>query len=76
MDTDLFKGNIPHDLAQAVDRFILTLEPSEHAALKNSADGTHFGAGTFLRNNWSLWDRDAPLAKWFRDCLGDRKSVV
>ena len=30
-------------------------------------DLMHFGLGMSLRNNWSLWEKDMPLVRWFNE---------
>lgn len=62
---------VPPTFGEALASLVKSLEPEDRAHLKsNGADHTHFGGGLWLRNNWSLWDPETPLAKWFRENLG------
>lgn len=39
-------------------------------APKFNAVEVHFSVGTMLRNEWTLWDKDTVLVKWFEKNYG------
>lgn len=69
MNLDLDK--VPTTLDEAVEMLYASLEEEDKNFIKNeSPDSIHHGAGRWLRNNWSLWQRETPLVQWFIKNLG------
>jgi hypothetical protein len=61
----------PTNLYEAVDILISSLDDKELEEVKQHDPAEyHFGFGRSMRNNWGLWQKDSPLATWFRDNLG------
>jgi hypothetical protein len=61
---------VPKNLNEAVNLLRSSIESvAEEESLKDT-DGLHFGLGMYLRNNWSLWERDTVLVQWFKNNLG------
>ena len=61
---------VPRNLDEAVQFLKDAIEsPEEREQLQDTA-GLHFGLGMYLRNNWSLWDRETVLVRWFKENLG------
>lgn len=63
---------IPSTLDEAVDQIVQTMTLDDKlafAAEDPECPGAlyHHGFGTSLRNNWGLWDKNSPLAQWFRE---------
>lgn len=61
---------VPKNLDEAVKilkKGIVDLQEEERL---EDPVGLHFGLGMYLRNNWSLWDRETVLVKWFSENLG------
>lgn len=42
-------------------------EQDREAVLKHPPESVHFTLGMYLRNNWSLWDKDTPMHRDFRE---------
>lgn len=63
---DLNMDRVPMTLDEAVD-FIKSKMPSDFVEFvkKSTPSGVHFGLGMQIRNDWSLWDIENPLVKWF-----------
>lgn len=56
---------VPKNLNEAVD-LLNGLEESDKNFLKaNGSVSVHFGLGMWLRNNWSLWEKETPIVLWF-----------
>ena len=57
---------VPMNLEEAVN-LIKSEMPSDFVEFvkKSSPSGVHFGLGMQIRNDWSLWDLENPLVKWF-----------
>ena len=60
---------VPKDLDDAVKLIIEGIEEEEREEF-NDPVGLHFSFGMYLRNNWSLWDKENRLVKWFVEKLG------
>lgn len=60
----------PATLDEAVNLIIKQLDPQEvEFALSHSPCEVHHTFGRYLRNTWGLWQKDSPLATWFREKL-------
>ncbi len=59
------KDSVPTTIVQAVDCLIASLTEDEVQNIKSDLDYSecHHSAGRFIRNNWSLWEKDTPLVK-------------
>lgn len=69
MQLDLDK--VPVNLDQAVEMLYNSLdEQDKDFILHQTPDSIHFSQGMWLRNNWSLWQRETPLVQWFIKTLG------
>lgn len=60
---------VPTNLDSAVNLIIEALTPEEKQVFLNPV-GLHHGFGTWLRNIWSLWDKETLLVQWFVENLG------
>jgi hypothetical protein len=61
--------NIPETLDEAVDTIMAQMSEQDRAWFRDTPDAAasiHHGPGTALRNGWGLWDKESPLAVWFR----------
>ncbi|MCC2599310.1 DUF6794 domain-containing protein [Sphingobacterium sp. FBM7-1] len=60
------------DCLRQLDRLLSDSVKNEIRSLPESAflNGTHFGLGMWIRNNWGLWDNDSRLHKYFVRCRG------
>lgn len=73
---------VPRNLDEAVDLLIKALEPDDHVFIEQSSEiDVHFSLGMNIRNMWSLWQVEMPLATWFRETLGlghadDTSSII
>jgi len=71
---------VPASLNEAIEYLYSILEDKDIKFIKkNTCDGVHFTMGTYLRNNWSLWETDTPLSKDIKNrfkifCHGDDVS--
>lgn len=62
---------VPTTFIQALGMLLDALTDEDRAYLKSKgADGSHFGVGMWLRNNWSLWEPQSPLPAYFREKFG------
>src|SRR4051812_43959254 len=61
---------VPRNLSQCLSILKAGIEDGDRVYLKANAGGLHFSLGMYLRNNWSLWDKDTVLVKWFQDNFG------
>ena len=67
------QDKVPCDLDEAVDLLMESLTGLDIAIIKNkesSSSNYHFEVGTELRNEWSIWDKDTILVKWFFKTYG------
>lgn len=63
---------VPRTLDEAVEMLFVAVPDDVKQQIKESNDSTfaivqHHNLGRWCRNNWSLWDREMPLARWFID---------
>lgn len=66
---DLLEAHTPDD----VKRAFAGAPEGDYAAR------CHFTGGMAMRNDWQLWDKDAPLSRWFQERgveHGDDKSAI
>ena len=57
---------VPMNLDEAVESIKSEMPPDFIEFVKKSnSSGVHFGLGMQIRNDWSLWDLENPLVKWF-----------
>lgn len=61
---------MPTNLDEAVNQILNSLDDHEEIEAMKDPVGLHFGFGMWLRNNWSLWDRETHLVQWFIKNLG------
>jgi hypothetical protein len=62
---------VPTNLDQAVELLAESLDQEDiNHILHNTIMVHHFGLDMWLRNNWSLWERDSILVQWFIKNLG------
>lgn len=64
---------VPVNLDEAVKILIDGLDMEDVAEIRRprfNSSQLHFGLGMYLRNNWSLWEKDTILVKWFKDNYG------
>lgn len=61
---------VPSNLDDAVKMLKEAIQNSEEKEQLKDTAGLHFGLGMYLRNNWSLWQRDTVLVQWFKNNLG------
>lgn len=62
--------NLPETLDEAVDMLVADMTEEEKHWLRTEPDvlaQIHHGPGTALRNGWGMWDKEAPLSRWFRE---------
>jgi len=64
---------VPVNLDDAVSILKAELLPGDIKEFKNKhfcPSHMHFGFGMMLRNEWSLWDTDSQLVRWFKAKYG------
>jgi hypothetical protein len=64
------EDKVPTNLDEAVELLKNSFDEIElHATQKDKVEPSqlHFTVGMYLRNQWSLWDKDTILVKWFYD---------
>ncbi len=64
---------VPINLEEAVATLKAGLTPEDIKEIKNpifDAARVHFTVGMMLRNEWSLWEKDTILVKWFKENYG------
>lgn len=67
------QDKVPINLDEAVTILKDGMLPADILEFKKdtfSPHHLHFGLGVMLRNDWSLWDRDTRLVKWFKEKYG------
>lgn len=58
---------VPRDLDEAVDIIVAGLAPEDRRFFEErSTTALHHTGGRYIRNAWSLWDRETHLVQWFR----------
>lgn len=64
---------VPINLEEAIKTIKDGLTPEDIAEIQNpmfDAPRVHFTVGMMLRNEWSLWDKDSILVRWFKQNYG------
>lgn len=64
---------VPTTLDEALTIIKEGLEPQDVEDIKDKKSTStqcHFSIGMFLRNEWSLWQQDTILVKWFKENYG------
>lgn len=64
---------VPFDLEDAIKTLKEGLTPDDLKEIKKEtfdAAKVHFTVGMMLRNEWSLWEKDTILVKWFKKNFG------
>ena len=61
---------VPSNLDEAVQVLTKAIDSEQEKENMKDPVGLHFNFGMYLRNNWSLWERDTVLVKWFKENLG------
>jgi hypothetical protein len=66
----LDEDRVPVDLDEAVKMIVEALQPDEVKNIQEAHEDrirarTHHSIGQYIRNGWSLWQRDTPLSLWF-----------
>lgn len=62
---------VPKTLEECVELIILDMSVEDREFMKCNDSGVlHMSFGRWLRNNWSLWDRETMLVQWFVNTLG------
>lgn len=62
---------VPSTLDEAIQCIYESLSEEDIALIKRAdAGGLHFGLGMFLRNNFSLWEKDTPLGNDIKERFG------
>lgn len=64
---------VPYNLDDAVKTLKEGLTPDDIKEIKKEtfdAAKVHFTVGMMLRNEWSLWEKDTILVKWFKKNYG------
>ena len=64
---------VPINLDEALKTLKEGLTPEDITEIKNpifDAPRVHFTVGMMLRNEWSLWDKDSILVRWFKENYG------
>jgi hypothetical protein len=56
---------MPRDLDDAINLLLSAISTNEEIQEFKDPTGLHFGFGMWLRNNWSLWDKESHLVRWF-----------
>ena len=64
---------VPSNLDEAVTILKEGLESKDYEFIKDPKSDSvdlHFGFGMYLRNEWSLWDKETVIVKWFKENYG------
>jgi hypothetical protein len=64
---------VPINLEEAVKTLKEGLTPADFEEIKKDdfdAAKVHFTVGMMLRNEWSLWDKDSIMVRWFKENYG------
>jgi hypothetical protein len=67
------QDKVPINLDDAVKTLHEGMSPEDVAEFKSksfSPQQLHFGLGMLLRNEWSLWEKETILVKWFKENYG------
>lgn len=64
---------VPINLEEAIKTVKEGLSQDDLIEIKNpmfDASSVHFTVGMMLRNEWSLWDNNSVLVRWFKENYG------
>ena len=64
---------VPVNLEEALKTLKEGLTPDDNKEIKKDdfdAAKVHFTVGMMLRNEWSLWDKDSIMVRWFKENYG------
>jgi hypothetical protein len=67
------QDKVPINLDDAVATLREGMSPEDIAEFKSatfSPQQLHFGLGMMLRNEWSLWEKETILVRWFKEKYG------
>lgn len=67
------EDSVPSNLEECLDCIKSNLTEEDKIEIKSkgcSSTMAHFGAGMYLRNEWSLWESESRLVKWFKAHYG------
>jgi len=65
---NLNEDKVPTTINEAVEMLFNALSDSDREDVKkHPPEAVHFTLGMYLRNGWSLWERDMPLNRDFRE---------
>lgn len=65
------EDKVPSNLDEAVNIIKEALSPEAIEFVKTSVStSVHFDFGRYIRNNWSLWEKESVLVKWFEKEYG------
>lgn len=56
---------VPSNLDQALELLDELVKEDKNWLINNGSVSVHHGLGQWLRNNWSLWEKETPLVLWF-----------
>ena len=65
----LNEDKVPTTLDEAIQFLRESFSKGDIKAIKHpdfAGQGLHFTLGMYLRNNWSLWEKDTVLVQWFK----------
>jgi hypothetical protein len=71
-ESELDMDKIPSNLDEAVELVKSSMSEDDVLFIKDNSNPTsvHFTVGMAIRNDWSLWDTENPLVKWFQKEYG------
>lgn len=68
---NLNPDNVPSNLEEAISLLKNALDEKEKNVIKKlSVTKLHMSVGQFIRNEWSLWDKENVLTQWFKKNYG------
>lgn len=73
---------VPSNLEEAVSLLKDALDDKEKIVFKKlSVDKIHMSVGQYIRNEWSLWEKDTIIIQWFKtnyniDHADDVSSII
>jgi len=61
---------VPINLEECLSIIKSSLTPEDIAEIQRSTSNpcqVHFNFGMYLRNSWSIWEKNTPLRNWFKN---------